>query len=285
MMDLLKARLRQGRRTLPFPPEENPLPARFRGLPVLSPALCSEGCRACAEACPTGAVAVEGGLRLDLAKCLFCPACTRACPTGALTFSQDYALASTRSEWLAVSPATRPKVEALGRDMRRLFGRSLKLRQVCAGGCAGCEAELNALSNVVFDMGRFGIQFVASPRHADGILVTGPVTANMAEALKLTFEAVPAPKLVILAGACALSGGPFAGSPAVSGLPQGIRPDLLIPGCPPHPLTVLDGLLRLLGRLPARARRGSVEKRPRRAGDPGSERGPGGEVDRDSLES
>ena len=255
MIDLLKARLRQGRRTQPFPPAENPLPSRFRGLPVLEPSRCAKGCSACAEACPTGAIAVDGGLRVDLAKCLFCPACAQACPSGAVTFSREYSLASTGVAGLTVAPGVRPEVEALGREMRRLFGRSLKLRQVCAGGCAGCEAELNALSNVVFDMGRFGIQFVASPRHADGILVTGPVTTNMADAFRLTYEAVPAPKLVILSGACALSGGPFAGSPAVVGLPEGVRPDLLIPGCPPHPLTVLDGLLRLMGRLKSPAGR------------------------------
>lgn len=252
MIDLLKARLRQGHRTQPFPPRENPLPERFRGLPVLEPSRCTAGCRACAEACPRGAIQTEGGLRLDLGRCLFCPACAEACPSGAVAFSRDYALAASDAEGLIASPGTRPRVEALQGRMRRLFGRSLKLRQVCAGGCAGCEAELSALSNVVFDMGRFGIQFVASPRHADGIVVTGPVTKNMAEALRLTYEAVPGPKLVILVGACALSGGPFAGSPAVAGLPEGIHPDLLIPGCPPHPLTVLDGLLRLLGRLEGR---------------------------------
>jgi Ni,Fe-hydrogenase III small subunit len=192
---------------------------------------------------------VEGGLGVDLGKCLFCPACAEACPERAIAFSREYALASTSREGLLASPGARPKVEALGREMRRLFGRSLKLRQVCAGGCGACEADLNVLSTVVYDLGRFGIQFVASPRHADGIVVTGPVSANMAEALRLTYEAVPEPRLVILAGACAISGGPFAGSPAVEGLPAGIPAHLFIPGCPPHPLTLLDGFLRLLGRV------------------------------------
>jgi len=120
---------------------------------------------------------------------------------------------------------------------------------VSAGGCNGCEADLNVLSTIVFDLGRFGIQFVASPRHADGLVVTGPVTRNMAGALRATYDAVPAPKIVILAGACALSGGTFAGSPAVAGMPEDIPVDLYIAGCPPHPLTTLDGLLRLLGRI------------------------------------
>src|SRR5690606_6476368 len=138
--------------------------------------------------------------------------------------------------------------------MRRLLGRSLKLRQVSAGGCNGCEAELVALGNVVFDLGRFGIQFVASPRHADGIVVTGPVTENMLPALRQTHAAVPSPRVVIAVGACALSGGPFAGSQATRGsLPADIPVDLYIAGCPPHPLTVLDGLLRLVGQMERRA--------------------------------
>ncbi len=132
--------------------------------------------------------------------------------------------------------------------MRRLFGRSLRLRSVVAGSCNGCEAELVALGNVVFDLGRFGVQFVASPRHADGIVVTGAVNTNMRLALQKTYEAVPEPKLVIAVGACAISGGPFRGSPEVAdGVGNVLPVDLWVPGCPPHPFTVLDGLLRLLG--------------------------------------
>ena len=141
------------------------------------------------------------------------------------------------------------QIDALGRELRRLLGRSLRLRQVSAGGCNGCEVEVNALGNVVFDASRFGIDFVASPRHADGVLVTGPVTANMKEALLITYEAIAEPRLVIAAGACAISGGLFRDYQEVSNGVEGLFPvDLYVPGCPPHPLTILDGLLRLLGR-------------------------------------
>jgi Ni,Fe-hydrogenase III small subunit len=164
--------------------------------------------------------------------------------------TSTFQLASSTREGLVVRGDARPAVEALEERSRRLLGRSLRLRQVSAGGCNGCEVEASALQNVVFDFARFGIQFVASPRHADGLLVTGPVTRNMELALRKTYDAVPAPKIVVAAGACAISGGPFAGHEEVLGGAASTVPvDLYIAGCPPHPLTMLDGLLRLLGRL------------------------------------
>ena len=139
---------------------------------------------------------------LDLGRCLFCTDCMQACPEGALSYSQDYKLAVRTRADLVVDDNTINLAQALDEQMRRLFGRSLKLRQVSAGGCNACEADVNVLNTVVFDLGRFGIQFVASPRHADGLLITGPVTENMRFALKETYDAVPTPKIVIAVGAC-----------------------------------------------------------------------------------
>jgi Ni,Fe-hydrogenase III small subunit/Pyruvate/2-oxoacid:ferredoxin oxidoreductase delta subunit len=256
MFHIIRERLRQGRRTIPYPAGDPPsLPDRFRGLPVLDESRCAEGCRACIEACPTGAVARDGqGLRLDLGRCLFCTDCVATCPEGGIRYTQDYRLAvRTREDLVLQSGPELQRARPLEQKMRRLFGRSLKLRQVSAGGDNSAEADLNVLGTVVFDMGRFGIQFVASPRHADGLVVTGPVTQNMKLALLKTYEAVPAPKIVIAVGACAISGGIFRDHPEVNNGVAGIVPvDLYIPGNPPHPLTILDGLLRLLGRLEER---------------------------------
>jgi Ni,Fe-hydrogenase III small subunit len=192
----------------------------------------------------------EGELRLDLGLCLFCGECAASCPQGAISFSRDYRLASRSREGLVVTGGEYALATALEGRMKKLFGRSLKLRQVSAGGCNACEADLNVLGTLVFDLGRFGIQFVASPRHADGLLVTGPVSENMRTALLDTYAALPEPKLVIASGACAIGGGPFRGSPEVhNGIGELLPVDLYIPGCPPHPYTALDGLLRLLGRL------------------------------------
>lgn len=140
---------------------------------------------------------------------------------------------------------------------RGKLGRSLSIRQVDAGSCNGCELELQALSNPFYDLERFGLHFVASPRHADVLMVTGPVTHNMAEALRRTYDATPAPKWVIAVGDCAKGGGCFAGSYAVAGGVEAILPvDLHIPGCPPDPTALLRGLLALLERMGAGANPG-----------------------------
>ena len=254
-MDIIRARLRQGYRTIRFPRKAPPaLPDRFRGLPRLDASACAEGCRECAAACPVGAIAIHGaergrGLTVDLGRCMFCADCVESCPTGAIAFTGDYRL-SVRARDDLVTDGSLRLADAIARKLRRLLGRSLRLRQLSAGGCNACEADSNVLTTVGWDIGRFGIAFVASPRHADGLLVTGPVTRNMRGALEKTYEAVPSPKLVIAVGACAISGGLYARSPETCGGVAGILPvDLFVPGCPPHPLTLLDGLLRLLGRL------------------------------------
>jgi Ni,Fe-hydrogenase III small subunit/ferredoxin len=255
VIDILKFRLGYGRQTVEFPDGPPRFPARFRGRPVVDAASCAQGCAACAELCPTEAILDPGtaSVRIDLGRCTFCGECAEACPPGAIAFGSDHRLASRSRDDLVVSRDVPVLAAALGDEMRRVFGRSLKLRQVSAAGCNGCEAELNASGNIQFDVGRFGIQFVASPRHADGLVVTGPVSENMRLALRKTYEAVPSPRIVVAVGACAISGGPFRGSPAVAGgaaaALDGIPVDLYVPGCPPHPITFLDGMLRLLGRL------------------------------------
>ena len=250
MLKILMARMKQGHRTVAFPQGEPVLPDRFRGRPTLDASKCAPGCRACTQACPTQSIeAGPGTLRLDMGRCLFCTECTQVCPAGAVTFTREYSLAARRREDLILSEKAFALADAVNEQARRLFGRSLKLRQVSAGGCNACEADLNVLSTVVFDLGRFGIQFVASPRHADGLVITGPVTRNMRIALLKTYEATPAPKIVIAVGACAISGGPYAGHQEAADGAAGLLPvDLFIPGCPPHPVTILDGLLRFLGR-------------------------------------
>lgn len=255
MLRFLRTRMQQGTRTSPFPGGESGLPERFRGQPRLEAGRCGGDCPACRDAMPSELLVIgeDGTPRLDVGACLFAPEEATACPHGAVSFTTDYRLATRTREDLVTGDGELRLAEALDASARRLFGRSLRLRSVAAGSCNGCEAELVALGNVVFDLARFGVQFVASPRHADGIVITGAVSRNMGSAVYATYEAVPDPRLVIAVGACAINGGPFRDSPEVgNGVPADIPVDLWVPGCPPHPLSLLDGLLRLLGRLAAR---------------------------------
>lgn len=273
MFRISAERLKQRYRTLDWPRQEPALSPRYRGRPLLADADCGP-CRACYDACPAGALLTRQDAPgrapvLDMGRCIFCGACQDVCPAGAIRFSRDYRVAAASREALLVRPETAlPDAEtdaerahadaaaAIGSRFR-LFRRSLKLRQVSAGGCNACEADSNVLGTLVYDLGRFGIEFTASPRHADGLLVTGPVTRNMRAALLDTWAAVPRPRVLVAVGACAISGGLFRESAdclgGLGGAPDdltaaGLTPDIYVPGCPPNPWSILAGLLALRGR-------------------------------------
>jgi Ni,Fe-hydrogenase III small subunit/ferredoxin len=258
VFDSIVHRLRRGCQTMRYPANPAPaLPDRHGGALRVEAAKCAADCQACVPVCPTKAIAREPGRRvsLDLGKCIFCAACVETCPTQAITQTNNHRLAVRRREDLLLGEPGAEEVRlaaALDGRLKKMFGRSLRLRQVSAGGCNACEADTNVLGTIGWDLSRFGIQFVASPRHADGLLVTGAVSRNMELALKKTYDAMPAPKIVIAVGACAIAGGPFIGHPQIlNGASSVVPVDLFIPGCPPHPLSILDGLLRLLDRLEA----------------------------------
>jgi len=241
----VRVRLSQGSQTIAD--VRTAVPQGFRGLPVLGSAPCGE-CRACIEACPTQAIETDP-LRLDLGRCVFCAACEDACPEGTIQFSAEPKLGAARREdlVLAAGQAEPLRVRASA-TFSRLFGRSLKLRQVSAGGCNACELELNAVVNVNFDAQRFGIEWVASPRHADALVLTGPLTRTMKEAVRLAWDAMPEPRFLVAVGACAISGGLYQAAAGTDrSFLDSVGPSLFVPGCPPHPLTFLNAILDFLG--------------------------------------
>lgn len=252
------ARFFQGYRTGTFPTKTGPkLPPDFRGRPRLAADMTEADLETACAACPCeGCLAMRGGKpSLDQGRCTFCGRCAAVMPK--IVFTKEYRLAVFAREDLIVTAGEGEYVPPR-RGMKdggeavdwRILRRSFQLREVSAGGCGACEADFNVLGTLAWDLGRFGMKVVASPRHADAVYVTGPVSRNMALALEKTHDAMSEPKFVIAAGSCAISGGLYAGSPDVFGgagelLPT---PDLYIPGCPPHPATALEGLLRFIGR-------------------------------------
>ena len=243
MFNVLKNRIEQGCKTSRYPREKVQLPPRYRGRPEVHGAATEKLAQRCAERCPQQALDAKQKT-LDLGRCVCCGACERLSRGKFVSFTQDFELATAERSQL-VTDGSLPDLAAHSRQhFKKLFGRSLQLRQVSAAGCNACEADLNVLATPFFDLARFGINLVASPRHADGIVVTGPISRNMKAALLSTHEATPAPKVVIAVGSCAISGGLFRGSPEIADGLQSLLPvDLFIPGCPPHPMTNLHALL------------------------------------------
>jgi Ni,Fe-hydrogenase III small subunit/ferredoxin-like protein FixX len=243
MLKVIKNRFEQGHRTSKYPEEKISLYKRFRGLPSVDAQCDPSVMRQCADACPQNAIDSVSS-QIDLGKCVFCGLCETLSEGKFARFSQNFEMGTAARDDLLTHGSLPDLATHSKKHFKKLFGRSLQLRQISAGGCNACEADTNVLNTPFFDLSRFGIQFVASPRHADGIHVTGPVSNNMRQAVLTTWEAVPDPKVVIASGACAISGGPFYGSDDIVGDLNSLIPvDLYIPGCPPHPLTTLHALL------------------------------------------
>ncbi|MBP3432708.1 MAG: NADH:ubiquinone oxidoreductase [Alistipes sp.] len=223
------------------------LTEEFRGFPLLTETKDKGDLERAAKLCPTGALTTEP-LTLDMGRCLFCGECARCAPKN-IRFTNNYRIAATRREDLVVKAGQTEPVfcrEAVRSDIAKYFGQTLELREVSAGGDCSVEMELNATGNVNFDFGRYGVGFTASPRHSDGLVLTGPISSNMAEALDICYNSIAEPKILVVCGSEAISGGLFADSPAVDrSFLDRYKVDLWLPGAPTHPMCFIDGITRL----------------------------------------
>lgn len=257
--------LLHGKATAPWPlADGNDGQAGLLGMPRYQPELCGDDCRACADICPTRAITLRpedgasGPLDVDYGRCIVCQLCTEACPSGAMSTSSDWAFGVQDRNDL-IWQREPPKPETGAGQTRRPFRRSLHVRHVDAGSCNGCESELQALNNPFYNLHRLGIFFTASPRFADLLLVTGPVTYAMLNPLRATYDAMPEPRWVMAVGTCAVSGGIAEGGYSCGHGLDGVLPvDLYLPGCPPNPAAVMQALLMFLDRMPQRVRGGQI---------------------------
>lgn len=252
--------LAKGNATTGWPGRGSDGQADVLGMPRYDPDKCAPGCHECAAACPTEAIQVrqEGGLDIDYGRCVVCQLCTEVCPEGAMTPSPDWAFGVRNREDLRWAEAVSRAARTRSRD-RNGFRRSLHIRHVDAGSCNGCESELQALNNPFYNLHRLGIFFTPSPRFADLLLVTGPVTKAMEAPLRATWEAMPQPRWTMAVGTCAVSGGIAEGGYACGHGLEGVLPvDVYLPGCPPNPAAIIEALLMFLDRAPQRVEGGRI---------------------------